>query len=745
VRRPNQQKRDNTLKTTMIFVLPIILVLCQLLPSRGQGSEAELEQVMLKVEQDVRDFAKEIERVFAEDVRCSSSTLKECRESNYHECDSTFPNTECISAPELGREECISSSSQGLQCTGRYDFHTTSIRLAPFIAKFSDGNPSDPEAKEDICYSKQAEAYMVEKYEAEKTYWAAYGVTPPPSYFGSVNGLFRIHPAKPTVDDLCNTFDNTKRPWFVAATSGPKDVVMILDISGSMNQRGRLPLMIEAAHRVLDTLTVGDHVGVVVFSDDALTLMDDMLQATEANIESLKSQISAITADGGTNFLAGFNVAFDLLARSTKKEDTSGCASALLFLTDGEMNTPAGVTAIQVINSINQREIELNISPLIFMYGLGEIAAGNDATEDLKTIACATGGMWSHVEDGGDLASSMSNYYKRFALGLGEGSNEGFAAWVDPYLYSDGYTLGTTVSAPVFDRSVEPPVLVGAVGLDIPMSVMDKALGVDAGSRETLNKLVLRSTAFCPTSNLTNCVLQSLRLEAGTDEALCEGECDAFVGIRPQTCPNQSDLPTYFWANLDNRYRTFIDRACCAVGEVRENLVFISKEPETNQCVSIAKSSGLMTENDDSGLSIGAKVGIAIGSIVGFVVICMVIWWFVASRRKPNVKPGESNSGNTSNTGTEIKSMPAVEEGEGSDVVPSEQSPSIINQENGQGLHTPSQTTYVENPRFSNVDTRESFNSITGETLEILPPPTAPMMTEAVATAQSNNEVTVSQ
>lgn len=46
------------------------------------------------------------------------------------------------------------------------------------------------------------------------------------------------------------------RPWYVAASSGPKDVVIVLDVSGSMSQYGRLDLAKEAAETVINTLCV---------------------------------------------------------------------------------------------------------------------------------------------------------------------------------------------------------------------------------------------------------------------------------------------------------------------------------------------------------------------------------------------------------------------------------------------------------------------------------------------------------
>lgn len=53
---------------------------------------------------------------------------------------------------------------------------------------------------------------------------------------------------------FCGADDPRIRPWYVAASSGPKDVVIVLDVSGSMSQYGRLDLAKEAAETVINTL-----------------------------------------------------------------------------------------------------------------------------------------------------------------------------------------------------------------------------------------------------------------------------------------------------------------------------------------------------------------------------------------------------------------------------------------------------------------------------------------------------------
>ena len=49
-------------------------------------------------------------------------------------------------------------------------------------------------------------------------------------------------------------FDPRFRPWFANAATGPKDVIILIDTSGSMDN-GRMDLAKSAAKQVLKTLT----------------------------------------------------------------------------------------------------------------------------------------------------------------------------------------------------------------------------------------------------------------------------------------------------------------------------------------------------------------------------------------------------------------------------------------------------------------------------------------------------------
>ena len=84
------------------------------------------------------------------------------------------------------------------------------------------------------------------------------------SYIGTSLGSFRSYPAT----GGCETYDPRFRPWYVAATAGAKNVLIIVDVSGSMGGT-RMSLAIDAAKNVVNTLGNTDFVGVVKFDSQS--------------------------------------------------------------------------------------------------------------------------------------------------------------------------------------------------------------------------------------------------------------------------------------------------------------------------------------------------------------------------------------------------------------------------------------------------------------------------------------------
>ena len=90
----------------------------------------------------------------------------------------------------------------------------------------------------------------------------------------------------PSTKVNCNDYDPRFRPWYVSATTGRKNVIIIIDVSGSMYQDipSRISLAKEAATNVVNTLGPADTVAVLTFSNSATSLhFPKIVQATSTN------------------------------------------------------------------------------------------------------------------------------------------------------------------------------------------------------------------------------------------------------------------------------------------------------------------------------------------------------------------------------------------------------------------------------------------------------------------------------
>lgn len=89
------------------------------------------------------------------------------------------------------------------------------------------------------------------------------------AYIGSNLGSFRSYSSTRQIDPEtgeCPDYDPRFRPWYVSATSGSKNVILMIDISASMEGNG-LEIAKAAATTVIDTLSNKDFIGVISFSN----------------------------------------------------------------------------------------------------------------------------------------------------------------------------------------------------------------------------------------------------------------------------------------------------------------------------------------------------------------------------------------------------------------------------------------------------------------------------------------------
>ena len=123
----------------MLLCTAVLTALCV------EAGESELNAMLSKIEDDVLEFATEMEALYNE--RCSVKTRDECAKSNYEECSTLFPDQTCISGSILERPECI---VRGQSCSALADFTVSNVRLSENVVKDADGNPVAAEVRANI-------------------------------------------------------------------------------------------------------------------------------------------------------------------------------------------------------------------------------------------------------------------------------------------------------------------------------------------------------------------------------------------------------------------------------------------------------------------------------------------------------------------------------------------------------------------------------------------------------------------
>lgn len=86
-------------------------------------------------------------------------------------------------------------------------------------------------------------------------------------YFGSATGFLRQYPAIGWEMETVDLYDCRTRSWYIEAASSPKDVVILMDTSGSMTGMRR-EIARHVANNILDTLGNNDFVNIITFTNE---------------------------------------------------------------------------------------------------------------------------------------------------------------------------------------------------------------------------------------------------------------------------------------------------------------------------------------------------------------------------------------------------------------------------------------------------------------------------------------------
>lgn len=189
-------------------------------------------------------------------------------------------------------------------------------------------------------------------------------------------------------------------------TPVPKDIVFVIDVSGSMDGE-KLQQAKQSLKYALGKLNPQDRVAIVAFGDTVTEFSSQLLSVDGLDRQQLEAFVERLEASGGTNINDALLRGLDLLAADQSSERLK----MLVFLTDGEPTT--GETDVaQIIKNVTEKNAQLNAR--IFCFGVGY----DVNTILLDTLSQHNGGFSTYVEPGESIEAEIAQFYEKVGAPL---------------------------------------------------------------------------------------------------------------------------------------------------------------------------------------------------------------------------------------------------------------------------------------------------------------------------------------
>ncbi|XP_059743263.1 voltage-dependent calcium channel subunit alpha-2/delta-4 [Bos taurus] len=253
----------------------------------------------------------------------------------------------------------------------------------------------DPDILNGIYMSEALNAVFVENFQRDPTLtW---------QYFGSSTGFFRIYPGiKWTPDENgVITFDCRNRGWYIQAATSPKDIVIVVDTSGSMKGL-RMTIAKHTVSTILDTLGENDFVNIIAYNDYIHYIepcfKGILVQADRDNREHFKQLVDELMVKGVGVVDRALREAFQILQQFQEAGQGSLCNQAIMLITDGAVEDYE-----PVLEKYNWPDRKVRV----FTYLIGREVSFADR---LKWIACNNKGYYTQISTLADAQENVMEY-----------------------------------------------------------------------------------------------------------------------------------------------------------------------------------------------------------------------------------------------------------------------------------------------------------------------------------------------
>jgi len=164
----------------------------------------------------------------------------------------------------------------------------------------------------------------------------------------------------------------------------PRNLVFLIDTSGSMQDANKLPLLQQSLALLVQTLRPEDRISIVAYAGSAGLVL---APTSGSDRPAIMAALEQLQSGGGTNGSAGIQLAYEVAAKYAR----AGGVNRVILCTDGDYNL--GVTSDGDLTRLIERERERGVFLTVLGFGQGNY---KDAT--MESLADRGNGNYGYID-----------------------------------------------------------------------------------------------------------------------------------------------------------------------------------------------------------------------------------------------------------------------------------------------------------------------------------------------------------
>ncbi len=164
------------------------------------------------------------------------------------------------------------------------------------------------------------------------------------------------------------------------------NLVFLVDVSGSMTDWNKLPLVKQGLRLMVQQMRPNDHVAMVTYAGSTRVALQST-RCTPANIRTILEVIDGLGSGGSTHGSAGIKLAYTQAEKNLIKNGTN----RVVLATDGDFNV--GVTSRDALEDLIVEKAKKGVFLTVLGFGMGNL---KDST--LETLADKGNGHYAYID-----------------------------------------------------------------------------------------------------------------------------------------------------------------------------------------------------------------------------------------------------------------------------------------------------------------------------------------------------------